>query len=40
MIRAAALLAARDRGHGVRLVATAWLDGATAVSRSGKLFVR
>ena len=33
-------LTALDRGHAVRLVATAALDGATAVSRSGKLFVR
>jgi hypothetical protein len=34
------VLTKRDRGHAVRLVATAALDGVTAVSRSGKLAVR
>jgi hypothetical protein len=32
-------LAKRDRGHEVRIVATATLDGATATSRSGSLAV-
>ena len=33
-------LTARDRARAVRLVATAGLDGTTAVSRSGKISVR